>query len=430
MSVFRDLYVRNNLHVDNDLVVNGTTTTVNTKHINLEDQFMYLNNKYQSTQGVSGGIMLNYKKFSNLTDTGTAFAAPSTITTTGSGTFAAVTTITIAGATNTANNGTFTVASHVGTTLVINEATLVNEGTSSALISSGDAANTFEDTVAAGGFPTTTTIATTGAATFAAGDLIQISAVAPYQGNSANLGLYVVLTHAANVLTIDTTAPASNYAQTAFVVDTSSYVTGVTIDKIVATFIQSSDLGVWNTTSGSTVTDITNNVRTIGDSQFESITLTGANDQIIFNRNSGGDTMTIDSEPVAGDVVYSIPDVGSDANFVLSVGGVLTPGVSITDGITNHTTNTPRAIPTNGDTTIHTFTPPGGGTILNLPDAATYAGRTYKFILLDASNGDLTITCAGSDTIENGVDTTVVLDLDGQHISLTSDGTTNWKINL
>lgn len=71
------------------------------------------------------------------------------------------------------------------------------------------------DTIDTGAFVSTTTIATTGAATFTAGDIILVTGA----NTESNNGLYEVLTHAANVLTIDS-SPTFNFLQNVFVVDT------------------------------------------------------------------------------------------------------------------------------------------------------------------------------------------------------------------
>jgi limonene-1,2-epoxide hydrolase len=295
--------------------------------------------------------------------------------------------------------------------------------TSGGLISSADAASALDDTVAAGGF-TTSTVETVGTATFAAGDVVQFSATAPYSGDNSNLGLFVVLTHIGTTLTIDATAPAANYAQTTFVADTSSYVTNVSIDKVVLTFMQSNPLGVWVTTYGSNITDITNNTSALGSGVNETITLTGDNNQIIFDRVSGGgNTMTIDSESVAGNVVYSIPDIGADADFVLTTGVQTVTNKIVVDDITDHVDTAPTL--TINSTIINTFEPTIARAV-TLPSAATAAGYTYKFIM-KAGAGSVVITRAGADTIEG--DTTLTLDVIGQHTSLTSDGAT-WRINL
>jgi hypothetical protein len=99
-------------------------------------------------------------------------------------------------------------------------------------------------TVAAGGFATTSTIATTGAATFAAGDIIQVSGAT----NPANNGIYEVLTHAANVLTIDTT-PTEDFLQNILVVSVGAV--GV-LTKVTVSVMRSGTDGLWEVAAGAT----------------------------------------------------------------------------------------------------------------------------------------------------------------------------------
>lgn len=102
------------------------------------------------------------------------------------------------------------------------------------------------DTSTTGGFATTSTVNTTGAATFSAGDIIQISGAA----NEANNGIFEVLTHAANVLTIDTT-PTEDFTQNAFTVDTGD--TTAVITQVNVSIMRAGTDGIWETGSGNTV---------------------------------------------------------------------------------------------------------------------------------------------------------------------------------
>ena len=136
-----------NTTISGNLVVQGTTTTVESEIVNVKDNFLYLNDGYTTNSALEGGIIVN--------------SLP------------------------TATN----------------------------------------DTVAVGGFTagvaatSNPTVATTGAATFSAGDFIQVSGAADQQ----NDGLYEVVSHAANVLTIagvGTTGRTYNFFQNQFVTDT------------------------------------------------------------------------------------------------------------------------------------------------------------------------------------------------------------------
>jgi hypothetical protein len=153
--------------VAGNLVVNGTTTSVDSEVVNVADNHLYLNAGYTTVAAQTGGLVVNYLP------TATA-----------------------------------------------------------------DTSNT-------GGFATATTVNTVGAATFAAGDFVQISGALV----AANEGIYEVLTHAANVLTIDST-PVHDFVQSGFTVSTGD--TTAVITKINISAIRSGTDGVWETGFGST----------------------------------------------------------------------------------------------------------------------------------------------------------------------------------
>jgi len=105
------------------------------------------------------------------------------------------------------------------------------------------------DTVAAGGFTnaSNSTVATTGAATFSVGDVIMITSA----NTLANNGLFCVLTHAANVLTIygtGTPPPAVvDFVQNTFTTDAT--VAGA-IRKINVSIMRASTGGDWQIAKG------------------------------------------------------------------------------------------------------------------------------------------------------------------------------------
>ena len=68
----------------------------------------------------------------------------------------------------------------------------------------------------------------------------------------------------------------------------------------------------------------------------------------------------------------------------------------------------------------------GSGFDLNLPASASSAGKTYVVYLQTAGN-NLTVKAAGADTIGNGVDTTIILDVATQVVKLICI-VTNWVI--
>ena len=97
------------------------------------------------------------------------------------------------------------------------------------------------------------TVGTVGAATFAAGDFIQFGGAIP---STNNTGLYEVLSHAANVLTvrgIGTTATVEDFTQNQFVAGASD---GASITKVTVSVIRAGTDGIWETGKGA-VTPVT-----------------------------------------------------------------------------------------------------------------------------------------------------------------------------
>lgn len=169
------------------------------------------------------------------------------------------------------------------------------------------------DTVSATGFLTTSTVATSGAAVFVVGDIIQISGTV---GDVTNSGVFEVLSHAANVLTIKGVGAAVDFAQTEFVVDTT---VGANITKVTVSVMQTNTTGVWQSVVGTnSVTDFTTkNLLLSGDPINESsITLTDETDQI----NLGTDgILTLSGIASSGnDATITFPDtVGVNDTVVL-----------------------------------------------------------------------------------------------------------------
>lgn len=118
--------IRNNARVLGNLIVEGTTTTVNSTQTLLDDNHLYLNNAYTAVSAETGGLVVNFLPTATNTTVatggftaGVASTSNPTVITAGSGTFAAGDFIQISGANNSNNNGLFEVLSHSGTTLTI-----------------------------------------------------------------------------------------------------------------------------------------------------------------------------------------------------------------------------------------------------------------------------------------------------------------------
>lgn len=150
-----------------NLLVSGTSTSVNSEIVNLADNHLYLNSGYATVAAQTGGLVVNYLPTATAT------------------------------------------------------------------------------TVAAGGFTAATTVATVGAATFSAGQIVQVSGAT----NPANNGIYQVVSHAANVLTISG-APTEDWLQSSFTV--SAGAVGA-ITQINVSVLRANTAGDWQVAKGLTV---------------------------------------------------------------------------------------------------------------------------------------------------------------------------------
>lgn len=365
---------------------------------------------------------------------------------------------------------------------------LLNNGyTSDAALTGGIVVNydptTTNDTGAGVGFASTSTLGTTGASTFSGGDIIQISGASDVENN----GIYQVLTHTGNLLTIATT---SDFCQDSFVADST---TSAVIYKVNVSIIQTNTSGLWQTTRGDNTTDITANTKDIllsGDSvTVETLSLSANADQLLFTHSEAGglydNTTTIDVIDPAANIKYTIPDVGVDADFVMTGGSQTIVGTKTFDPnsasggamvVSNTTTQTSgNLVSITGDTgqtalniiagnvicgenflvsgtatlgnvvdEVKAYTGAGahllgvtgrrvneithtGAATVTLPTAPTQ-GTKYTIInFLDADN-DLTINVGGgSDTIDNGALTSIKLKKKYQRLTLQYVGL-NWYI--
>lgn len=102
------------------------------------------------------------------------------------------------------------------------------------------------DTVAIGGFPTTSTVITTGSGTFSAGDIIQISGAADFW----NDGVFEVVSHVGTTLTV-ATSPSEDWPQTGFAVNAGD--SGAFIAKVNVAVLRAGPDGTWSSGSGSTI---------------------------------------------------------------------------------------------------------------------------------------------------------------------------------
>lgn len=157
--------------------------------------------------------------------------------------------LTIAGSANK-------VIAETETMLVADNHIYLNDGYTTAVAETGGLVANYlptatVDTITAGGFTagvaavSNATVTTTGAAVFSLADIIQIS------GSTGNDGLYEVLSHAANLLTIrgvGLTATVEDFTQNQF--DTEAGLGAIT--QVTVAILRSGTDGIWETAEGST----------------------------------------------------------------------------------------------------------------------------------------------------------------------------------
>lgn len=154
------------------------------------------------------------------------------------------------------------------------------------------------------------TVATTQAAVFAADDIIQISMDSP----SANDGLYEVLSHAANVLTIKgigTTDRTERFVKNQFVADTG--IVG-TIFKVTISIITVDTSGDWFVGKGSVTGFTKNRILVDGDRGFGSMMIL---DNQVTNTVIGGigTPVVIAGTYVAGSSLNQFALVGTNLTY-------------------------------------------------------------------------------------------------------------------
>ena len=429
MSFVHDLYVNNDLYVtrnaviNGDLRVNGTTTNVDTVNLNVKDSHIYLNKDYTDTVLHKGGIVLNTNSvIANITDTTSQITAPSTITTVGSGTFNAGQKIIISG--TTSNNGTYTVVSHTTTALVIVEATLTTETVAGTI-------SLISDSVAAGGFTAATTVVTSGTASFSTNDLIQISTTSnTFSGNESNIGIYQVASHVGTVLTIST---ASDFAQNTFTATTTFPETNdvnlLIITKVDVSLIQLNTAGIWQTTSGSTSTAVAANLKTIllsGTAALETnITLTDTTNQILLSHTGGTTNVTtLNIADPAQTSVYTVPDSGATANFIMSEGaqtlnGVYTIGSSTGSLILQDSNQT------------HAYTIAAGNLTANSTYTLPSLDGAHTFVCSNDTSGQILVAdgLVGTPAYAFTSDPNTGMFVDGNSLNFAYNGSSIFEVN-
>jgi hypothetical protein len=307
-----------------DLVVQGTTTSVDSEVVLLTDNHLYMNSGYTTAAAQTGGLVVN----SLPTATATTVAATGFV----------------AGVPATSN-------------------------------------------------PTVNTV---GAATFAAGDLVQVSGA----GNVENNGLFEVLTHAANLLTIrgvGTTATLQDFTQNQF---TTSTVVAGAITKVTVAVIRSGTDGVWESAYGST------NVLTFADFA----TAAGTTLQTAYDNSTSPATITTNSTDdeilITGTAGLRVTGTGAD--------NTVSPGF----GFEVDTTGAFRLL---GDT-ASTISVDTDSLTISTVTTGTIAVTSAGLLDLDAGAAGATLDTTGAFSIDGATTSNVTVTGAAQDLTLSSVG--------
>ena len=222
-----------------NLVVNGTTTSVDSENVMITDNYLYLNKGYEGITAESGGIVVNYLPI-------------------------------------TANN----------------------------------------TTVAVSGFTATNKVSVDGLSGFSAGDIIQINGTT----GGLNDGIFVVLSHASNIITIDST-PSVKFANTAFTIETTS--TGATIYNVNVGSVQVSATGTLEYASGSTQSAMTYS-EIVTDGSVFALLAGRAGGQVLNGGTVSGEDLTL--VPNSADLTGSVIVSGTDASTSTTTGAFTVAG--------------------------------------------------------------------------------------------------------
>jgi hypothetical protein len=152
------------------------------------------------------------------------------------------------------------------------------------------------------------TVATTGAATFSVSDIVQIS------GSNNNDGIYEVLTHAANLITIrgvGTTAVVESFTNADFNADTNY--AGV-ITKISVSVMRAGTDGIWETGAGSATgivyNDVVSDMQTAYDNSSEPEITTSAGNAVNIREGAADTNKVFAIQNLSGTEIFSVSGGG------------------------------------------------------------------------------------------------------------------------
>jgi hypothetical protein len=322
--------------VSGNLIVDGTTTAINSENVNVSDNHLFLNQGYTTASAQTGGLVVNYLP------TATA------------------------------------------------------------------------DTVATGGFTagvaatSNPTIATTGAATFAAGDLVMVAGA----NNDGNNGLFEVLSHSANVLTIKgigLTATSVDFVQNQFTTDTT--VAG-SVTKVGVSVLRAGTDGKWEIAYGNAT----------GSLSFSDVSTVGGDAPPLSNVLAAGNTSGANDIIMATGQKVETNTVQSKTGAALTLTGLTGATVSATTGSATLQSVAGAAL-VDGYTTATLQAGSGAATVSSTSAGVVVSGATSAAMTggtsasVTATTGTLTLQAtAGAVDVNAGAAVTV----DGTSITLTS----------
>jgi hypothetical protein len=238
--------VPGSMTVQGNLIVEGTTITVESENVLIDDNHLYINNNYSLNAPQTGGLVVNYDPTTKQDTVAGAYVAgvaatsnpqvPTTGVVVDSGT------ATSGGAsTLTDTSKTWTVNQFTGFRVKITAGT--GSGQSRSIAS--NTVDTLTTATAWGTAPDNTSVYSI-VEVFTVGELVQFSGTV-----ANNAGLYEVLDHVDEVLRIrgiGVTATVEDFTQNQFIAGSSD---GATITKVNVSVIRAGTDGLWETGAGS-----------------------------------------------------------------------------------------------------------------------------------------------------------------------------------
>ena len=333
-----NLHVIGSALISGNLTVQGSTTSISSETMLVDDNHLYVNNGYTAVSAQTGGLVVNY----------------------------------LPTATATVVNGAYVA-----------------------------------------GVPATSnpTVGTIGAATFTAGSFIQFSGGT----TPVNNGLFEVLSHAANVLTIrgiGITGTVEDFTQNQFMAAPSD---GATITRVNVSVMRAGTDGVWEVGQGLSTPVVFTDIGMAGSGMAIGNAITSATAGSVLFAGVAG-VLTQDNANFFWDDTNNRLGLGTTTpNSTMHVAGSLSLA---TTTITTATTLDGTHYTVRSDAT-------GGAFTVTLPAAAGVTGRVYVVKKIDSSGNAVTVDGNGAETIDGS--TTFPLTAQFDIVTIQSNGT-GWDI--